>query len=172
MIAATSGKAELLTAINEVVSKLLRLMEQLEENKINLVPYKDSWTAAQLFRHITKSTNGMAKVMAIDSKPVERNAAERVGDLEKIFLNFESKMQSPDFIVPEEGPYNKQESMEELKKSFDDLREKSMPANLAGLVEGLPFGPVTKLELLHFVLYHTQRHLHQMEKIFNAVKDK
>ena len=96
---------ELLAAIDEVVLQLLNLMSSLDENEINTVPYKNSWTAGQLFRHVTKSTNGIAKAMRMDATPAERDAGKRIPVLKKTFLDFSMKMKSPDFIVPEEGVY-------------------------------------------------------------------
>ena len=81
-------------------------------------------------------------------------------------------MKSPDFIVPEEGPYEKQAITEELTNALMHLKESSVNANLSDLVKGLPLGDITKLEILHFVLYHTQRHRHQMNKICDALKNK
>ena len=172
MIIETTDKNELLAAIDEARSQLVGLMSSLDEIKINTVPYKDSWTAGQLFRHVTKSTNGMAKAMRRESKPAKRDAGERIPGLKKAFLDFSSKMKSPDFIVPEEGPYEKQAAIEEINRSFEQFKESTTNTNLTDLVEGLPLGAVTKLELLHFVLYHTQRHLHQMQRIFDALKNK
>jgi hypothetical protein len=79
-------------------------------------------------------------------------------------------MKSPEFFIPEEEICTRQTSVEELTQSFEKLKEHSNKAKLDDLVEGLPFGPTTKLELLHFVLYHTERHLHQLKKIAEAVK--
>lgn len=172
MITETANKNELYTAIDETVSQLVDLMSSLDESKINTVPYKDSWTAAQLFRHITKSTNGMKKAMLTGSKPAGRDPGEKIPELKKAFLDFSSKLKSPDFIVPEERMYQKQAVIGELNTSFSQLKEAANKANLHELVEGLPLGQVTKLEILHFVLYHTQRHLHQMTKIYDAVKDR
>ena len=107
----------------------------------------------------------MAKAMLKESKPAERDPGERIAGLRKAFLDFSSKMKSPDFIIPEEGPYEKQAVINELKASFELLKENTNKANLIELLQGLPLGEITKLELLHFVLYHTQRHLHQMKKI-------
>jgi hypothetical protein len=50
MITETSDKNELLTTINQAVFQLLGLIFSVDESKINTVPYKDSWTAGQLFR--------------------------------------------------------------------------------------------------------------------------
>ena len=143
-------------------------MAAVDEDKVNTILYEGSWTAPQLLRHVTKSINGMTKALHMDAKPAERNPGERIEELKKVFLDFSIKLTQPEFIVPEEMIYKKQASIEELNKSFNRFKES---ANLYELVEGLPLGPITKLEIIHFVLYHTQRHLHQMKKICEALKN-
>lgn len=169
MITEASGKQELLTAIDQPVSELLQLMSSLSDDDVNTIPYEGSWTPAQLLRHVSKSTAAIAGAMKRKSEPVERNPGERIEQLRKTFLDFTRKLNAPDFIIPEEGPYEKQASINELRQSFQSLKEGVDHANLDELVKGLPMGEVTKLELLHFVLYHTQRHLHQMKKIVGAL---
>jgi len=172
MTTKTLDTNETLSATADVISELTDLMLSVEEAKVNTIPYDGSWTAPQLLRHVTKSINGMTKAMHMDAKPAERNPGERIEELKKIFLNFSKKLTQPDFIVPEELIYEKQSSIEELNKSFNRFKESADNANLDDLVEGLPLGPITKLEIIHFVLYHTQRHLHQMKKICEALKNK
>jgi hypothetical protein len=164
------SKDELFSSLDDVASQLALLFLSLSENEINKIPYEDSWTAGQLLRHVTKSTNGMAAAMLAESKPAERDSTEKVHFLKKTFLDFLKKMKSPEFIVPENETYSKQSSIDELNQSFEKLKGNANKANLNDLVEDLPFGPTTKLELLHFVLYHTERHLHQLRKICEALK--
>ncbi|MFI5130861.1 MAG: DinB family protein [Chitinophagales bacterium] len=163
-------KNEISTAIGEAISQLIDLMLSIDENKINTVPYEGSWTAPQLLTHVTKSINAMAKAMLMDAKPAEREPGERIEQLKEIFLDFSTKLKSPDFIVPEEGTYERQSTIDKLSKSFTRFKENTNHANLNDLVEGLPLGPITKLEIIHFVLFHTHRHLHQMKKICGALK--
>lgn len=101
MATETITKEELFTAIDDAVSELTGLMSSLDKNKINTVPYKDSWTAGQLIRHVTKSTDAMAKAMTKESEPAGRNPDEKITQLKKTFLDFSSKFKSPDFIIPE-----------------------------------------------------------------------
>lgn len=161
---------ELLDAISIAKSEILDLISPLSEQTINTIPYKDSWTVGQLYRHVSKSTNGMAKVLKIPGTPVERDPAGRVPELSDTFLNFEHKLKSPDFIVPEEGSYEKLVVIQDLQNSFKSLEESVHGMAQAELVNNLPFGPITKLEILHFVWYHTQRHLHQLKKISKALQ--
>jgi hypothetical protein len=168
----TIDKNEIITAIGDAVAQLIDLMSTVEEDKINMVPYEGSWTAPQLLRHVTKSMSGMAEAIHMDAKPTDRNPGERIEGLKNVFLDFSKKMKSPEFIIPEEGIYEKQFAIDDLNKSFNQFKENANNANLNELVEGLPLGPTTKLEIIYFTLFHTQRHLHQMEKICSALKDK
>lgn len=162
-------KTALLRTINEPVTQLVSLISALDENKVNAVPYADSWTAGQLLDHVIKSTGGIAELMRIPGKQAGRDPGEKIEELKKVFLDFSLKMKSPGMIVPGAGPFKKQVVIRKLGSSFERLEENTKNANLSELVQNFPGGEVTKLELLHFVLYHTQRHLHQMNKICEAL---
>jgi phage-related protein len=172
MSSETVDKNELIAAIGSIVSELTDLMSSVENNKVNIIPYEGSWTAPQLLRHVTKSISGTAEAMPMDAKPTNRDPGERIEELKTVFLDFSQKMNSPEFIVPEEIIYDKQTSIDDLNKSFNQFKENTNNVNLSELVEGLPLGPISKLELIHFTLFHTQRHLYQMKEICNALKEK
>jgi hypothetical protein len=171
MMIETINKTELLDQIDEAVSQLIDLMSTLDENEVNTIPYQGSWTAGQLFQHITKSTEAIVKAMQEQGNNVDRDPAENIANLKKIFLDFSTKLESPDFIIPEEGTYEKVVSIQKLGGSFQQLRASVNDADLTVVVPKSPIGDATKLEMLHFVLYHTQRHLHQMKKIHEAIRN-
>lgn len=171
MMIETIDKTELLDQIDEAVSQLIDLMSTLDEKEINTIPYQDSWTAGQLFQHITKSTGAITTAMQKKGDPAERDPAENIAGLKKTFLDFSTKMESPDFIVPEKGTYEKTATIQKLGSSFQQLRESAKDADLSVVVKNSPVGDATKLEILHFVLYHTQRHLQQMKKIHEAIRN-
>jgi hypothetical protein len=169
MITDTTDKNQLVTAIEEVISQLLGLISSVAETQVNTVPYPGSWTAAQVVRHVTKSTQGIARAIGAAAKPADRDPSERIPELKAVFLDFSTKLQSPEFIVPEVGPYQKQIVIEALQAAFNQLKERASKADVTEVVEGLPLGSVSKWEMLHFVLYHTQRHVHQLQKITDAL---
>ncbi|HSU27917.1 MAG TPA: DinB family protein [Chitinophagaceae bacterium] len=172
MITETSDKTEIFASIEETLAAFVELILSVDESKFNTVPFTDSWTAGQLVWHVTGSTTAMGKAMSTNSKPADRDSAQRIPQLKKIFLDFSTKMKSPEFIVPGPGPYDKQMSIDKLEQSFNELKENASHANLTELVEGLPLGPITKLEILHFALYHTQRHSQQLKKIADSLAAK
>jgi len=172
MVTEALERNEILSATSDAIAEIANLMLAVDDSKVNTVPYEGSWTAPQLLRHVTKSINGMTKAMQMDAKPANRNPSERVDQLRSIFLDFSKKLKQPDFIVPEERIYEKQSAIEELNRCFSRFKDAALNANLDHLIEGLPLGPITKLEIIHFVLYHTQRHLNQMKRICEALKNK
>ena len=169
MITENSTPEELIQEIDSTFKQLIDMISLLDYNQINQVPYEDSWTAGQLCSHVIKSTGGVAQVMKIDGKPSENRSSEKVIELRNIFLDFSIQMKSPQEIIPDDGPFEKQTLLTELSDCLKKLKENSNATSLGEVIEGLPFGPVSKYELLHFVLYHSQRHLRQLKRIYEAV---
>lgn len=172
MIAEKINTTEFFKTYNNVTTELLQLLSSTEEKKINTVPFKDSWTAAQVAEHIKKSNRSITQAMNLEGKATERNPEERTPELKKMFLNFEIKFKSPDFILPTESNYEKDKLITDLKKSIEHLEKVSNEVNLSESIKHPAFGEVTKLELLYFVLYHTQRHLHQIKNILSEIENK
>src|SRR5260221_2364405 len=163
---------ELFISLDYIFAELLATIETLSEPALNTVPFADSWTAAQLDTHVTKSNISIAQALDMEAKKAERNPGERVPELKEIFLDFTIKFQSPDFIVPAAGNYEKEILIAKLKRSIERLKEQRNKVNLSGILSLPAFGEITKLELLYFVLYHTQRHTHQLKNIIQVTEKK
>ena len=164
-----SGKDEIIPAIMVVAMQVVGFIRPLDEEKLNKVPYKGSWTAAQLLRHLLKSVSGIGTLIKKPLKPAERDPGERILGLKQNFLDITKTMQSPEFIVPEQMSYNKEKLISEFEDALSPLT-KLRDVNLNKMITGLPLGPITKLEVVHFILYHLQRHLIQMKRITGALK--
>jgi uncharacterized protein YndB with AHSA1/START domain len=164
-----SGKDEIIPALMVVAMQVIGFIRSLDEEKLNTVPYKGSWTAAQLVRHLLKSVSNIGSLMEKPSEAAERDPGERILGLKQNFLDITKTMQSPEFIVPEKMHYNKESLINEFEAALAPLT-KLKDVNLNELITGLPLGPITKLEIVHFIFYHLQRHLIQMKRITEALK--
>jgi len=162
---------ELFTALDDATGELVTLVEPVDENEFNVIPFKDSWTVAQLAVHVTKSNKAIVQGLGMPGMPPNRDPEEKAPHLKKMFLDFSAKYQSPAFIVPEMHIYDKNEVVHELKHSIEQLNLLRFKTNLEEIIELPVFGEITKLELLHFVSYHTQRHIHQLKKILAAISN-
>jgi len=157
---------ELLASLDSTTSELLELISSFSETQINEIPSAGSWTAAQVAEHVTKSNIGIIKSLKKDGKPPGRAPDAGVEQLKRTFLDFDKKLQSPEFILPTQDIYQKKLVIDNLGISIAQLRESGDEVSLFEMISHPIFGEITKLELLHFVVYHTQRHIHQLRNIF------
>lgn len=172
MTTGTLNTKQLFTSLKEIWAELVTMISSTNELSINAMPFEGSWTAAQLATHVTKSNKAIVQGLHMEGKPAHRNPEEGVPHLRELFLNFETKFQSPEFIVPENKQYDKEAVVAALNRSIEQLKEDGIKVDLTEIINLPVFGEITKLELLHFVLYHTQRHIHQLKKILSALQQK
>src|SRR6266480_647100 len=89
---------ELIKQFDETESELLKVVSSFSEEQLNAVPFKGSWTAGQVTEHLLKSKSGIPKLFSGATKPTEREPDEKVDIIKSIFLDFNSKFKSPDFV--------------------------------------------------------------------------
>lgn len=169
MIKDILNTAELFTSLDHTSSELLRLISSADSDTINAIPFAGSWTAAQVVSHIVKSNKAITQSLCMEGTSTEREPGERTGELKKMFLDYSTKFKSPEFIVPTRSIYQRDILIADLKKSIERLRDAGNSVNLAEIISLPAFGEITKFELLHFVLYHTQRHIHQLKNILKKL---
>jgi len=163
---------ELFASFDHTASELLELISSFTETQINEIPFAGSWTAAQVAEHITRSNIGIINFLNKNGKSPDRPPDAIAGQLHKTFLDFETKLQSPEFILPTRDIYQKKLVIDNLEISIVGLKELSRHVNLFEMISHPIFGDITKLELVHFVVYHTQRHVHQLKNIFTITGTK
>lgn len=149
----------------------MQLVQDEKEETLNTVPFVNSWTAAQVLIHITKSNRAIAQGLQMHGLPAERDPEQNTDHLKKIFLDFKAKYNAPDFIIPEDGYHSKEQIINALELSIRNLQTGRNETDLSEIIDLPIFGEITKLELLHFVLYHTQRHIHQLKNILGTIKN-
>lgn len=105
----------------QTTNDFVDLLDSFDENEFNEKPFEKSWSAAQVGDHIYLSVKKLPMLFAGDSTGVIRDHAAKIEMLRSTFLNFDTKLQSPAFIIPSEEPYNKEALMRSLKDSFNAI---------------------------------------------------
>ncbi|MES2773124.1 MAG: SRPBCC domain-containing protein [Bacteroidota bacterium] len=172
MITDILPKEALLQWFDNTVNHFKATLRAFDEQSINVQPSTDSWTAAQVADHITKSNSSIVKALSLKGLATNRKPDERVGELKDIFLDFTSKLKSPDFILPTQAIYSKDLVMANVANSTARIKEAALEASLCEMINHPAFGNITKYEIFHFVLYHTQRHTVQLQNILEELKKK
>jgi hypothetical protein len=155
------------TTYLDLSNQYTAILEPMSESELNIVPYSGSWTAAQVIQHIGKANH--SGFLSVPGDQADRDIGELIPMLEKEFLNFNTKMSSPDFLVPESRGFSKHETMQLIQSVFQSLAEK-LPGSDLTLILDTPLGRITKWELANFIVFHSKRHLYQLEKIHKALQ--
>lgn len=162
------------TELNDTTKELIDMLSSLNPEQLNTVPFQGSWTAGQLGEHLLKSY-GIAEILNGKTAPTERPIDERISGIKDLFLNFDIKMQSPEFIIPSDGWIDKEKLISNLKEKIgyvldyidnnNDLTRTCLDFELPGS------GPLTRTEWIQFMTVHTQRHVHQLKNIIKKLTE-
>lgn len=155
--------------LSAVKAQLISLVNSIDPKDTDRVPFEGSWTAGQVLEHTDKAVS--PQILSGNTAPVDRPADKKAGLIKKIFLDFDTKFKSPEFIEPTASVHDKDQLRDSLVSKFDALIHAAQTMNLEE--ECLDFevpgmGKFTRLEWITFYMVHTQRHLQQLANI-NAV---
>ncbi|SEW42984.1 DinB superfamily protein [Chitinophaga sp. YR573] len=161
--------------LHNTAAALIKILSSFNEEEMNMVPFEGSWTAGQVGEHIYKSVSGVSQVLQGAVAPTERNPGEKIKSIEDLFLNFNEKFKSPEFIIPSDHPHDKKLLLKCLTLTLDEVGEnlKKQDQSVTCLEFAMPgFGELTRMEWNHFIIVHTQRHIHQLKNIAEKVKNR
>ena len=160
---------ELLIEFESVTKEFMDLISSFSQEQINTIPFEGSWTAAQVAEHIIKSDTGMIKILYGPTKQTTRQPDENIESLKAQFLDFTTKLESPKFIIPASVAYDKETLLNSLRRTRIKINEAIKTLDAGATCPGPVLGELTRLEIFNFIIFHTQRHIHQLKNIFQKV---
>lgn len=165
-------KKEIVQLIDETTKQLLQTLISFSPEQLNKVPFEGSWTAAQVAEHVLKSETLFPKIWQGHAEKTERPIDKNVPIIESVFLNFEHKMKSPDFIIPAEGWHDKEKLYNAIKNNRAEIKRIAESVDLTKTFtdfEMPQMGYLTGIEGATFIICHSKRHIHQMQNIYEKV---
>lgn len=157
---------------NAATDQLLRAFRTINPNQLNAVPFEGSWTAGQLAEHVLLSITLANKSLKGNTAPANRDPLEKKFAAD-MFLNFDVKFQSPDFLKPQDNDHDYQSLLTNLTIStFEFTSYVSQATNLDELrtdFEIPAIGEFTGTEWAWFCINHIKRHTRQLNNIAKAL---
>ena len=150
-------------------AKLIGILSDFEQSQIDKIPFEGSWTAGQVGEHLVKGLSGMPRLVAGKTEQTNRPYDAKVETIRSVFLDFDTKMKAPDFLVPTQTQHTKEELLATLRKIEGELLSITEKEDLTIMCcdfEIPGFGPMTIYEWMVFLTAHAQRHTIQLQKIY------
>ena len=163
----------ILSEVKQTGIELIETIAAFTDEDLNRVPFKGSWTAGQVAEHLLKSESGLPLILRGTSRPTEGSPDENVEEIRNTFLDFKTKMQSPEIILPTAGTKNKEKLVCALEANRRLILELASTTDLTRTFTTYPFpgiGMLTGREWLCFLVCHTIRHIRQMKNIYSIVR--
>jgi hypothetical protein len=157
--------------LESAFKELQYVLSSLTEEQLNKVPFEGSWTAGQVGDHLLKSYS-VAETLKGRTAAANRPPDEKAEQLKNIFLDFSTKLKSPDFIIPTNDHINKDELLKNIGEKIKDILHSVQTKDATELCldfEPPVIGKLTRLEWTCFVFAHTTRHIHQLKKIIGSM---
>lgn len=162
----------ILKDFDDVMHQLIAELSSLNEKELNTLPDGNSWTPGQLGDHLYRSYQ-VADILNGTVETTERDPEQKLAEVEKTFLDFSMKMESPEEILPAIGKIEKDRLIRGLKERIEQQREVILKKDLTKTCLDLAipeYGYFTRLEWLGFNIVHTKRHLRQLRNIISRLK--
>lgn len=166
---------DILSTATASVDKLIQTIAAFPAEKFNSIPFEGSWTGAQVSDHILISVVGITHLLHAPGKPTSRQLDEKKDAISDMFLDFTTKMKSPDFVLPRNEPISKEEIITAWENAKTALwhAANTLDLSITATAFELPgFGGMTRLEWIWFAACHVQRHTHQLKNIHETVTNK
>jgi hypothetical protein len=158
---------KVISDFEKIAREFAEVLTSFTQEQFNEIPFEGSWTAGKVGRHVYKAIARMPATLEGPVTKAERGPDELVDQINKVFLDFTIKLKSPDFIVPEDKEYDRQEMLTAFQDKIKEIVDTAQPLDLTATTGfNLPtIGHLTRMELLYFAAIHTQRHTRQLKKI-------
>lgn len=158
----------------EVTKELVLVLTAFDQEQLNAVPYADSWTAGQVGEHLFKSDTAILNALHGPVKQTQRAPDQNVDGINSQFLDFSTKMKSPDITTPANNIHHDKEWLIMALKSNRDLicraiKTLDLSLTCTDPVMSAIVGDWTRQEYINFVISHTHRHINQLKKIYKHV---
>lgn len=165
---------EIISTFEETANNFRDAVSVFTDKQMNKVPFEGSWTPAQVADHILRSQVNFPQLLGGATEPADRNIDEKKKIIDDVFLNFDIKLQSPDFIIPTNDPIDRATLLKRIDQNTEAIVAAVKKADLSRVCTDfeLPqIGKLTGLEWVWFNTDHTIRHTRQLKNIYKVMSN-
>lgn len=123
---------EKLTAqIQPTFEAMVSAIEKYKDEDFNKIPFEGSWTGGQVCEHVKLSIEGMPELFQGKTEASNREPDEKVAMVAGVFLDFDKKYDSPEFIIPKQKSYDQNQFADFFSEYGKNLEELAAKLNMA-----------------------------------------
>jgi len=165
---------QLANSLDTSTQNILQTAGKFSDEMFNKKPTPAHWSAAEVLEHLYRAEVGVPKIMWGKTVGAERPADEKSALFKKAFLESDQRYQAPDIAIPK-NQFSRDELTQKFRANREHLismlRKDGFKLNRICKEADHPvFGTLTRLEWIEFIILHSDRHLKQMNKVFEHIQ--
>jgi hypothetical protein len=163
-----SIQSDLQTITNKLIQQLQSFTPDVFTKKVN----EQSWSAADVAEHLLIVNKNLSYVLKTEGAVPDRAPDKKLTIIKESLSDRATKLAAPENVKPTGTAQNQQELISGLLHCMQVLQHIVQEKNLYELCTQYPhprLGRLTRLEWFYFIIYHTDRHCHQLETIQRGV---
>lgn len=164
--------------IRSISYSLIDLIDSSTEEELLFKAAPDSWNILECVEHICLVNGNVARLLELpppasyENKQPELYSEGKLNHL--LVIKRDIKRVAPDFVTPKGVYKTAGEAKEVIYNNTEHMLDTLEHSDISEQTHTIPhhaLGEMTKTDWVHFMLAHTQRHLHQIEKIKDVYKE-
>ncbi|TDO21668.1 DinB family protein [Pedobacter duraquae] len=167
-------RIEICRACSEAFDQQEKLVAAFDTIHVNSIPFDGSWTAGQVVQHTIMANGGFLEMLNGEMTDTGRPSDLIVPRIASDFLDFSTKMDAPESLVPENILYEPAVLLQKVQHIYAGLRFviENLDLTKTCVECELPgYGFLTRMEAVYFIVCHTKRHNYQLENIIRLLSE-
>ncbi|MCU7495357.1 MAG: DinB family protein [Ignavibacteria bacterium] len=137
-------------------------------NEFNRSISTDTWSAGDIAEHLYIVESFIGKMITGATRPSNRDPLQKATLVGTTFNDFEKKFTAAREISPTQNPKDRDEISSKLINNrtllVNLLKTHDLTVSCLDFIHP-KFGELTRAEWIYFIIYHGDRHLHQLENV-------
>jgi len=160
--------ADLKTQLDNNTSLFLDILDTIPTDKLMVRNQHTQWTIMESAEHVLMIEQSVSETLQGKTAPVQdRLPDSKVKQISELFMDFSKRL----FVTKPIASKTVYKDMASYSADFRATRElikgalEHHPEQECKAFEHNLFGFLTKIEWIYYLIYHTERHLHQISRI-------
>ncbi len=163
-------KYQLLSDIDISTQQLLQCLYNFNTEKFNFSPDSKNWSPAQIAEHLLMLEVIANNALTGKTIPTNRPPDEKINLIKTVMSDIDTKRVAPEIVQPSAELKDLQLMMEQIKIQRESLKKTISEMDMTEACVSFKhpgIGTLTRLEWVYFTIFHTERHLQQLQRFGN-----
>lgn len=149
-------------------NELLKLLARFDYATFNKVPIGGGWSTGAIAEHLLLTDIRIGKVLIGKTETIERDSQDRISSIVERFRDNPDKIQASSFLYPSDvakDPISLSEKILQERRKIVNIALQFNPNLTYPDAPHHDLGVLSGIEWINFLIFHTKRHMLQMEKM-------